>query len=41
MDNPKLLTQYKTKAKKRGDDFTMSKTVKTVEDFFLRMRGTD
>lgn len=41
VDNPKLLTQYKTKAKKRGDDFTMSKTVKTVEDFFLRMRGTD
>lgn len=41
VDNPNLLTRYKIKAKERGDDFTMSKTVKAVEDFFLGMRGTD
>lgn len=41
VDNPELLAHYKIKAKERGDDFTMSKTVKAVEDFFLGMRGID
>ena len=39
VDNPELLTHYKIKAKERGDDFALSKTVKAVEDFFLEMRG--
>ena len=41
VDNPELLTHYKIKAKKRGDDFSMSKTVKAAEESFLGMRGID
>lgn len=41
VDNPELLAYYKIKAKKRGDDFSMSKTVKAAEEFFLGMRGID
>lgn len=41
VDNPELLSYYKNKATERGDYFTLSKTVKAVEDFFWRMKGID
>lgn len=41
VDNPELLIHYKHKAKERGNDFSLSKTVKAVEDFFLGMKGID
>lgn len=37
VDNPELLKHYKHKAQERGSDFSTSKTVKAVEDFFSKM----
>lgn len=37
VDNPDLLMHYKSKSKERGNDFSTSKTVSAVEDFFLKI----